>query len=278
MSGYKSYITTEDFLVTHDKFDLLYDRNMDMLLTHPRPKELSHYYNSDAYISHHDSAKTFIDKIYKLVKSYTLNRKVELIETYSNQEKTLLDIGSGTGEFLQRASKNNWKCYGVEPNKKARKLAISKKLDIEKSLEALGQKKYDIITLWHVLEHLPELDEQITKIESLLKSNGTLIIAVPNYKSYDAKHYGSHWAAYDAPRHLWHFSQQSISKLFENKKLKVIRTKPMLFDSYYVSLLSEKYKTGRPNFIKAFYQGCLSNWKAKSSGEYSSLIYILQRA
>ena len=129
-----------------------------------------------------------------------------------------------------------------------------------------------------MLEHLPKLESHIAIFESLLKPNGRLVIAVPNYKSYDASHYKNFWAAFDAPRHLWHFSQTSISRLVRTKNMDVIKTAPMIFDAYYVSLLSEKYKNGSMNPFKAFWIGWKSNRKAKQSGEYSSMIYIIKKS
>ncbi|WP_419213194.1 class I SAM-dependent methyltransferase [Maribacter sp. X9] len=278
MNGKPIHITTQDYLVTKEIFELEIDKNLDMLITAPRPQKLTKYYESEAYVSHHDDSKNIIDKIYQLVKSYTLNTKIKLISKYSNHEKTLLDVGAGTGEFLLKAKHQKWSTLGIEPNEIAKGKASDKGLIIYKELKELDlSEKFEVITLWHVLEHLPNLQEDIKKIEQLLSPNGTLIIAVPNYKAYDAKYYGAHWAAYDTPRHLWHFSKKSISKLFNVHGLKVERTLPMFFDAYYVSLLSEKYKTGKSNYLKAFYIGFLSNWKARRTNEYSSLIYVLKR-
>jgi 2-polyprenyl-3-methyl-5-hydroxy-6-metoxy-1,4-benzoquinol methylase len=272
-----SKISTKDFLVTLESFELEYDSKTDMLVTKPIPQDLEKYYDPNNYISHSDSGNGLLEKIYQTVKKYTLNNKVKLINEYTIEEKKLLDIGCGTGEFLISAKNKNWETVGVELNDIARKKAIDKKLEIFKSLDDLNDQKFDVITLWHVLEHLPNLDKQINKIASLLNKNGTLIIAVPNYKSYDAQYYKEYWAAYDTPRHLWHFSQNAIKSIFKNKKIEVVKTLPMYFDSYYVSLLSEKYKSGSSNFLKAFYRGFISNMKAKTSTEYSSLIYVLKK-
>ena len=269
--------STKDYLVTQESFQLEYDSKSDMLITKPVPEDLEKYYDPNNYISHSDSAKGLLEKIYQTVKKYTLNKKVKLINKYTIEEKKLLDIGCGTGEFLINAKNKNWKTVGVELNENARKKATDKNLEIYKSLDAINNQKFDVITLWHVLEHLPDLDKQINKITSLLNKNGTLIIAVPNYKSYDAQYYKEFWAAYDTPRHLWHFSQNAIKNIFKNKKIEVVETLPMYFDSYYVSLLSEKYKTGSSNYFKAFYRGLISNMKAKTSSEYSSLIYVLKK-
>ncbi len=273
----KVYLQTKDYFHTQETFELLYDSELDMLVTHPKPENLSKYYDSKSYISHTDRKETLIDKIYQLIKKYSLKKKYKLIDTFKTEVKTILDIGAGTGDFLKKGIEENWKISGVEPNEIARDIAKEKGVDLEKDLEHLPEQKYDVITLWHVLEHLPNLENQIKKIITKLKPNGYLFVAVPNYKSYDAQKYKHHWAAYDTPRHLWHFSQNSISKLFNNYKLKVVNTKPMYFDSFYVSLLSEKYKTGRPNYFRAFWNGLISNIKAIRTKEYSSIIYILKK-
>ena len=273
----KSYLKTKDYFHTQEEFELLYDSEYEMLITHPQPKDLAPYYNSDNYISHSDSKAGLLSSIYQLVKNYSLKRKLKLINSFNSSDNQLLDIGAGTGDFILEAKHNNWNVHGVEPNLNAQKKAAQKGLRLETSLTDLGTTKFDVITLWHVLEHLPNLSDQVKMITSLLKDNGTLVIAVPNFKSYDAQKYKSFWAAFDVPRHLWHFSRKSIHLLFDEYGLKVNQTKPMPFDAYYVSLLSEKYKFGKPNYLKAFYNGFVSNIKAISSKEHSSLIYVLNK-
>lgn len=270
-------IKTKDYLVSQEKFNLIFDEESDMLITDPKPKNLEKYYDPKNYISHSDEKNSFIEKVYQEVKKITLKKKVKLIDQYSLKEKTLLDIGCGTGEFLAYAKNKKWNTVGVEVNQMASKKATNKNLEIYKTTKDLPSTKYNIITLWHVLEHLPNLDEQINNIKKRLEKNGTLIIAVPNYKSYDAEYYKEFWAAYDTPRHLWHFSQNAIKIIFEKHNFRVDKTLPMYFDSYYVSLLSEKYKNGKSNYLKAFYRGLVSNIIAKSNGEYSSLIYVLKK-
>jgi len=166
--------------------------------------------------------------------------------------------------------------FGTEPDLGARTIAAKKGIILQEDLAKIEILKFDVITLWHVLEHVENLQEYIAELENLLSNNGRLIIAVPNYKSNDAKYYKEHWAAFDVPRHLWHFSQTSIAKLFADVDMIVEKTLPMKFDSYYVSLLSEKYKSGKMNPIKSFYKGFLSNFKAKATNEYSSLIYVIK--
>lgn len=278
-------LTCKDYTVSGEKFELVYDSDMEMYATQPQPKEeqLSFYYKSEEYISHTDANKSLLDKVYQLVKNYTLSKKLKLIQSFKTTSYNLLDIGCGTGDLLKLAKKHNWQVFGVEPNNKARKLAQNKipaSNQIVPDLKDLTNRpnQYDVITMWHVLEHVPNLDDYIDIIKKLLKPNGVLVIAVPNHKSFDANHYKEFWAAYDVPRHLWHFSQKSISTIFQKHQMKVTQVLPMLFDSYYVSLLSEKYKTGKSNFIRAFSIGFVSNWKAKKSKEYSSLIYIIKKS
>lgn len=272
----KSYLQTKDFSVSQETFELEYNQELDMLVTKPVPENLNSYYESDSYISHTDSNSSLIDKIYQTVKKYSLGKKVKLIDNYKSDQKRLLDIGCGTGDFLITAKNNNWKVNGVEPNENAIKKAIEKGLHINTVIDKLSEKKYDVITLWHVLEHLPNVPEEIKKLKNLLVEDGTLIIAVPNFKSYDAAYYKKYWAAYDVPRHLSHFSKTTIEKLFGKENMKIVKIKPMLFDSFYVSLLSEKYKTGKQNYLKAFFVGLYSNMKAIGTKEHSSLIYIIK--
>ena len=280
---YKTYVTVKDHSVSSEEFELIYNDELDMLETHPQPSEatLGNYYESDDYISHTDAKRNLFEKAYHFIKTIALKRKLKLINSFASEEKKLLDVGCGTGDFLKVAKDNNWNVSGIEPNENARCIANQKVANSVFDTDHLLMFKaesFDVISLWHVLEHLPKLEEHISIIESLLKPNGRLIIAVPNFKSYDAKYYDRFWAAFDVPRHLWHFSQTAISKLVEQKNMEVIETVPMIFDAYYVSLLSEKYKNGAMNPLKAFWVGWKSNTRAKRSGEFSSLIYIIKKS
>ena len=275
------YLNCKDYTVSNKQFDLLYNKNLDMLETSPQPlgEELASYYESEDYISHTDSKKSITDKLYQTVKSFALKKKLSLLNSFKFTEKNVLDIGCGTGDFLMTCKNNQWNVVGVEPNKNARELAETKlNAKIYGGLNELRSDQFDVITLWHVLEHVPDLETYISKLKLLLKPNGVLVVAVPNYKSYDAMHYKQFWAAFDVPRHLWHFSKKSIQLLFSKQQLEVEKILPMKFDSFYVSLLSEQYKTGANNFIKAFYVGLVSNLKAISTKEYSSLIYVIKNS
>ncbi len=273
----KPYLSTKDYSVSNEEFHLLVDEDLEMLVTNPVPENLSSYYESENYISHTDASKTFSDRIYQSVKKINLKNKIKLVQKHV-ASKRILDVGAGTGDFLIVAKENDFEIFGVEPNLKAKQKAKQKGVYLKNSLDDFENSTFDVITLWHVLEHLPNLDEQVLKISKLLSENGILIIAVPNYKSYDAKFYKKYWAAFDVPRHLWHFSKTSIQKLFSKKGIELVNTYPMIFDAFYVSLLSEKYKNGKQNLIKAFFIGLYSNFKALGTKEYSSLIYVLKRA
>lgn len=274
------YNKIKDYSVTGEEFDLLMDEKLQLLKTHPQPnnEELQKYYQSEDYISHTDAKRSWFEKMYHLVKQKAVRDKVSLIEYYNGSKGIVLDIGSGTGDFLAEAKKQNWKTVGMEPSDKAKSIAKQKGVCLVESYEELEDHHFDVITMWHVLEHVPDLDFQINELKRLLKPDGTIIIAVPNYKSFDALFYGKYWAAYDVPRHLWHFSKSAIQQLFAQKNLKLIEVKPMWFDSFYVSLLSEKYKTGKMNVFSAFWIGLQSNLKGKKSKEFSSHIYIIKNS
>lgn len=265
-----------DHSVSSENYKVMYNKEYDMLVTFPFPQNLEKYYASEAYISHTDSKKTVFDMAYQLVKNYTLHQKLKLINSFNSDEKKILDVGAGTGDFLKVCAKDNWKVSGVEPSEKARNFAINKNINLQQDISYYKGELFDVISLWHVLEHIPNLIEYTDQLKKLLKPNGILIIAVPNYKSYDAKHYKEFWAAYDVPRHLWHFSKTAIKKIVADIDMKVIKILPMKFDAFYVSLLSEKYKNNSSKPITAFFTGLKSNIKARKTGEYSSLIYLIK--
>ncbi|WP_298417915.1 class I SAM-dependent methyltransferase [uncultured Kordia sp.] len=275
-------VTVKDHSVSGEEFQLVFDEVLEMYRTEPQPslKKLPSYYQSEDYISHTDTKRNLFEKVYHWVRSYMLSKKMAIVTQYTKTDlKLVLDIGCGTGDFLKMAQEYKWNVSGVEPDDNARKIASEKtgiKIQDNNWLSEIDDHSFDAITMWHVLEHVPNLDEQIATLKRIVKPNGTIFIAVPNFKSHDAKHYKSKWAAYDVPRHLWHFSQKSIKGLFEKENLKVVKTLPMRFDAYYVSLLSEKHKTGKMNPVKAMYRGFVSNFKAITTSEYSSLIYVIK--
>ena len=273
----KLFLKTKDFSVSNEEFDLLLDTNLELLVTQPKPDNLEPYYESDAYISHTDGKNTLLERCYQVVKKHSLRKKVALINRFLPHKRTLLDFGAGTGDFLLAANEQGWNTTGIEPNSKAKARAVNKGVTMQDNIASLAGERFEVVTLWHVLEHLPDLDAQIAKITSLLSTNGTLVIAVPNFNSFDAKHYKEHWAAYDVPRHLWHFSKTAIAKIFAKHQWKVVSVKPMWFDAFYVALLSEKYKHGKQRPLSAFLVGLWSNLCALYTKECSSHIYVLKK-
>ena len=278
ISNSNPFLKVKDYSVSGEVFDLIYDTEYDMLITQPQPslEKLPSYYESEDYISHTDGNKSLFEKMYQFVKGITLKNKLKLINSES-QKARILDIGAGVGDFLSVCKNDGWETIGIEPSEKARNIAKSKGVSFVENLSELEDNSFDIISMWHVLEHVPDLKHQIKELKRLLKPKGTIIIAVPNFKSFDAKYYGKFWAAFDVPIHLWHFSKTAIQKLFAEENLDLAKVLPMKFDSFYVSLLSEKYKTGKMNFFKAFFIGCKSNYYGFKNKEYSSHIYIIKQ-
>ena len=250
-------------------------------LTNPRPdsKSIGNYYKSENYISHNDESGGLINSVYRTVRNYTLGSKQRLIKKLNRGEGKLLDVGCGTGSFLENCNKNGWQITGVEADATVRALTQEKlKIKIHSDLsEVPSDSSFDIITLWHVLEHIPNLNEAVKQLSMLLAPSGTLLIAVPNSNSYDAAYFREYWAAYDVPRHLYHFTPPTIEKLFKKYELQLIETKPMIFDAFYIAMLSTRYQTGKTNYMRSMQVGMVSNAKARISGDSSSLIYIVKR-
>ena len=270
----------KDYSITGELFTITQCANCDFVFTNPRPDEctIARYYESPDYISHSNKKEGFLNRVYQVIRNYSLKRKLALISRYSESDKTILDLGCGTGTFLYECSLNGWIGEGIEPNKTARDNAFKEyKLIIkdEPAIIDFKPKSFQIITLWHVLEHVYHLKKRLDEISFILKDNGKIIIALPNYQSYDAAHYNQKWAAYDVPRHLYHFSGKSIRNLLEQFGYSCIESIPMKFDSYYVSILSEKYSKSNMPLVNGIISGLKSNLLAgKDPGKYSSVIYV----
>jgi 2-polyprenyl-3-methyl-5-hydroxy-6-metoxy-1,4-benzoquinol methylase len=286
-SKFQTDLVCKDYSVSGEFFSIMSCTNCGFKFTNPRPdeNEIGRYYDSPDYISHSNTSKGIINKTYQLIRRYAIEGKVKMLEKLKPSKKTVLDIGSGTGEFLSALKESGWTTRGLEPNEKARQMAKQKySLQIGDTAEIAEEvdHSWDVITMWHVLEHVHRLDDMIKQLKRILKDQGTLVIAVPNVTSFDANLYQKEWAAFDVPRHLYHFSKQHIQMLFEKVDMKVIKIYPMYFDSYYVSMLSEKHikgKTSPANLTKAFINGYRSNIKGKKDiSKYSSLIYIIKNA
>lgn len=280
---FSEFLNCRDFTVSHETFQLSKCAECGFLLTNPRPDDnrLAEYYQSPHYISHAAKSQGLLDRLYKLARSLTLRWKYRLIQNHSTKPvKTLLDVGCGTGTFLQHCTEKHLTTAGVEPASGARDIAIANtRAEIFSDLPD-STHQYDVITLWHVLEHISDLNATIEKLKALMEKNGTMFIAVPNHNSADAKKYKEYWAAYDVPRHLWHFTRPTMQRIMTNHGLKVVDILPMPLDAYYVALLSEKYlagKNGVRTITRAILSGLKSNSAATKTQEYSSLIYIVRK-
>jgi 2-polyprenyl-3-methyl-5-hydroxy-6-metoxy-1,4-benzoquinol methylase len=277
----RNFIICKDHFLSGESFAINECGKCTFRFTNPRPvdAELDKYYDSSEYVSHSHRAVNLIDFIYRTVRQYTLRQKLKLVNSLSDKAN-LLDVGCGTGEFLEVCKQDGWNIKGIEKNDRARKQAenfLGQK--IEKDLYDTGRGgEFQVITLWHVLEHLPALHDVMTHLKKILAVKGHLIIAVPNHQSYDAGKYEAYWAGYDIPRHLSHFNQKSLKTLARLHDFKLKNILPMNFDAFYISLLSEKYKYNRNRYIKSFLTGLKSNrYAKKNNNNYSSLIYILKK-
>ena len=277
----KFKFVTKDYLVTGESFDIVECEACSIRTTTPFPdkKIIGNYYSSDDYISHDDKVSGIFDSIYGLVRTYQLNKKKKLIGKYFNKSNgKILDIGCGAGDFLQYMKENHWNINGVDTSNKARKIA-NKKLNI-KVMDPKdwinNKEKYDVITCWHSLEHVHEPWVYLDKIKKSLTLDGFLIVALPNYQSTDAKIYKEFWAAYDTPRHLYHFTIKSMNKTIKPHGLNIESIYRMNFDPFYVSILSAKHMG------KSFMSGLINGFKSWtlsifSKDKCSSLIFIIKK-
>ena len=273
-------ITAEDFLITREQFQIYSCDKCGLRFTNPRPNDdqLAGYYDSSEYISHSNESASLVDGLYKIARTFTLRRKRKLIEKLS-LNKRLLDVGCGTGHFIDYCQQHGWQVNGVEPNDIARTQAEDKtKIIIQHDLSEIVDSSFEVITLWHVLEHLSDLEQTMNQLKSLLAPGGVLIIAVPNFDAYEATVFDEYWAAYDVPRHLYHFNRKALAQLSKKHGLKIVRTYPMKLDSFYISLLSNKNKNNSNKYISSFITGLLSNIYALKSKNYSSLIYQIEKS
>lgn len=281
----QDHLSAKDYTVSEKRFNILLCKDCTLAFTQdvPSQEEIGPYYKAETYISHSDTNKGLINKLYHLVRKRTLSGKRLLVEDFTGAKKgRVLDIGCGTGAFLNEMKTAGWDALGLEPDADAR--AMAKKLfDIEAlpspELFSLVPGSYDAVTMWHVLEHVHQLHDYVEKIHEIIKPAGKFFVAVPNYTAADAKKYKEFWAAYDVPRHLYHFSPKSMQMLMKQHGFKMVELKPMWYDSFYVSMLSEQYKNGgSQNLIGAVISGLSSNVSAfNSTDKCSSVIYVMEK-
>ena len=281
------FLDVQDHSVSHGTFHIVKCKKCGFLFTNPRPGEesIASFYDSSAYLSHHDEADSLMSKVYNQVRKLAVKSKLDLIRKYDQHpEKQILDIGCGTGFFVKSCLDQNWQAMGTEPDKDARTEAQKRSgAPVYASIfePDLEKKTYTSITMWHVLEHIHRLEETMSWLYQHLAPKGTLFIAVPNPQSYDSQVFGKHWAAYDVPRHLYHFTKDTMEKLLQHYNFAITDLKCMVFDSYYVSLLSNQYKNKSGRILSSILTGTLSNIKGFGTNPHntntSSIIYIAHK-
>ncbi len=274
----KILFTVKDYLVTGESFQVIWDKKLQrgqtLISDHI---ELSKYYSSQDYASHKENKKSLIDQLYFTVQKIMFRYKAKLINRYTRGKK-LLDYGSGIGNFGMYMKNLNYDVSLLEPNNKASTYAKSQGLEVHRFIEELHDvKQFNLISLWHVLEHLKEPEKILLDFDKLLMDEGKIFIAVPNLKSYDARFYQSYWAALDVPRHLWHFTTPGIKTMLKRLGYRLKAKHPLWFDSFYICYLSEKYLKSRWPLFKGIARGFISNFNAFFSGEYSSLVYVFEK-
>lgn len=274
------FMIIKDHFLTKDSFNITYCETCSLKYTNPRPtiESVSDYYESDEYLSHYRK-KGVIGNLYTLIKNYSIKKKYDLIRK-KKPEGRLLDIGCGTGDFMKYGNKLKFETFGIEPSEHARSYAINEnKLTVVDSLKTFKSKqKMDVITMWHSLEHVHDLKEVFNFITDNIKSAGRVYVALPNYSSYDAKKYKEFWAAWDLPRHIFHFNQESMKYLANKMGYRIRLIVPLPFDAYYISLMSHYYQTGKKSLKESAINGWKSNNYAKyNDNNYSSLIYVLKK-
>ena len=275
---------TKDYSLTRESFDIIECAHCSLKYTFPTPPpdKISAYYNFPEYISHSDVKTGWMNHLYHIIRERTLKQKAAWVQSlFTGLKGKILEVGAGTGAFANVMHQKGWEVTALEPDEKSRERALQNfQLQLLPSdyLYQLSDSTYDVITLWHVLEHVHDLKGYLKTFSTILKPTGRLIIAVPNHTSYDAQYYKKHWAAYDVPRHLYHFSPSSMEQLLKPFNLHIVQVKPMWFDSFYVSLLSEKYRnSGYWGIVRAFFIGSISNLLAlKNNSKASSLIYEIR--
>ncbi|MEO6548236.1 MAG: class I SAM-dependent methyltransferase [Ferruginibacter sp.] len=275
----------KDYTVSGEVFDIWECSECTLRFTQDVPGEdaIGPYYQADTYISHTDTEVGLVNKLYKHARTYTLNWKIKLVRGSAGLRSgsgALLDIGAGTGAFLYKAFTKGWEVTGLEPDEGARRICKDKyglTTEAPAKLFELSTAQFDVVTMWHVLEHVHGLHQYMDQLKRVLKPTGVILIALPNYTSADATHYREYWAAYDVPRHLYHFSPRAMGILVAKHGMKLEYAKPMWLDAFYIALLSEGYKNGKANLGGALKNGLQSNLLAvKNKQTCSSLVYMIR--
>ena len=277
-------LTCTDYYASGETFEIIRCAHCSFLMTQNAPveAEIGKYYETPDYISHSDTQKGLMNRVYHWVRQYMLSQKARLVKQAAKMPKgTILDYGTGTGYFANTMERKGWTVKAVEKSLQARTFAkehFGLDVDAETALPHYQSETFDVVTLWHVMEHLEHLNEMWNTLHRILKERGVLIVAVPNPNSYDAKKYKEWWAAYDVPRHLWHFSPSVMQKFGAKHGFILEAEYPMPFDAFYVSMLTEKYKGSSLSFIKGLWTGTCAWFSTLGKKEYSSsMIYVFRK-
>ena len=274
-----NHLVVKDHAISNESFIICECTNCQLWFTNPRPDEenILKYYDKPNYISHQDKSRNLTDIVYNVIRKYTLEQKLNWLNTRIPKKGRMLDYGCGVGLFPKTCQKNGWEAYGMEPNQKAATIAkVENNVNMVQDFNDLQKlKKFDAITLFHVLEHIHKLHETIDVLLGRLKKRGLLFLAVPNR---DSGTFKEDWAALDVPRHLYHFNKQSMNFFVDQHQCRVVDTIPLPFDSYYVSLLSHQAKGHKNKYLKAIKSGYQSNKHAKTNdNNYSSLLFVIKK-
>ena len=283
-SDIKKRFTCKDHFATGEEFDIYECTECGFAFTQnvPDEKEIGKYYESQTYISHSDTKKGLFNKAYHAVRSIMLRRKVDLMERLTLLKNgKILDYGAGTGYFARAMEKEGWDVTAIEKSPHARELALKEfgfKMYPEEHLATIKDREFDIVTLWHVMEHIQRLDHFWDELHRIVDDTGIVVLALPNCKSHDAKIYKENWAAYDVPRHLWHFTPMTIMHWGEKHGFILERQITMPFDGFYISMLSERYKGSALAGIKGLWTG-FKGWLDTSTHREasSSIIYVFRK-
>lgn len=264
--------------MSEDYFNVYWDKQKKRAWTDlGKLKDLNRYYESDKYISHQLKSRSFINILYRFSRITMLSYKFNHLKSFVKPSGKLLDIGCGSGDFLSFMYKKNFDVFGIENNKTAFEICAKKKLKVFNSIETLPDKDFDLVSLWHVLEHLPQPENMITKIHELLRDKGVLALAVPNFSSHDRLHYQNNWAALDVPRHRWHFTPEGLEEMLSNGGFKLLKKSTLWLDVFYISFLSEKYKGNNLAFLRGVFKGIYFTFQSMFTKKYSTISFVFMK-
>lgn len=280
-TNFEKRFEAKDYTVSQNSFGVVACSSCGLNFTNPRPKadEAGYFYQSDTYISHSDTQQGLVNKLYHAVRNITLKQKARWIQANQKGNKNLLDIGCGNGHFLKTCQDAGWNITGMEldPETAARAATLVQE-KIYPNLTAIPEsKQFELISLWHVLEHVYELDAYFEFFKKRIATDGKLLLALPNSKSFDAGYFKEYWAAYDVPRHIYHFNPETIQFVAKKHGFRLVKQRGQIFDSFYIALLSNQYRSGSKRLIHSFLLGLWSNVLAYTkTGNYSSNVYIFK--